>query len=418
MDRRPGLPHGVVLVLGLVLALNYVDRSSLSTAAPLLQDELSLSNARMGLLLSAFFWAYTPAQLLGGWLVHRFDVRFVLAAGVLLWSAATTLTGLAHGFATIFALRLLLAVGECVTFPSWQLIVSQNTLEHERGRANGFIGSGQGIGPMLGTLFGGLAMARFGWRAMFLGLGVITLLWLWPWLAVTRGGFSRASEEHGPVPVSYREILRQRDFWGAALGHFASNYGFYFVLTWAPAFLVKAGGFAVSQMAGIVAAIYAVYAATAALSGLVADRQIARGGSATRVRKAYLLTAAIGVAVTTACSAFVESRATVWLLGAAGMFFGFSTGAMFAVTSTLAGPRAAGRWAGAQNVAGQLAGVFAPLVTGIIVDRTGSFSWAFIVAALWAVVAMFAWGIIIRRVATVDWPVGVANPLPVPQPAV
>ena len=178
MIQRPGLSHGVVLVLGLVMALNYVDRSSLATAAPLLQDELSLSNARMGLLLSAFFWAYTPGQLLGGWLVHRFEVRFVLAAGVLLWSVATTLTGLARGFATIFAFRLLLALGECVSFPSWQLIVSRNTLEHERVRANGFIGSGQGIGPMVGTLFGGLVMARFGWRAMFLGLGVITLCWL------------------------------------------------------------------------------------------------------------------------------------------------------------------------------------------------------------------------------------------------
>jgi len=153
---------------------------------------------------------------------------------------------------------------------------------------------------MLGTLCGGLAMARFGWRAMFLGLGVTTLLWLWPWLAVTRGGFSRAREEHGPLPVSYREILRQRDFSGTALGHFASNYAFYFVVTWVPTFLVKVGGFSVSQMAGIVAAIYGIYAATAALSGLAADRQIARGGSATRVRKAYLLTSAIGVAVTIA----------------------------------------------------------------------------------------------------------------------
>ena len=82
----------------------------------------------MGLLPSAFFWACTPAQLLGGWLVHRFDVRFVLAAGLVLWSAATTLTGLAHGFAAIFALRLMLALGECVTFPSWQLTISRNTL--------------------------------------------------------------------------------------------------------------------------------------------------------------------------------------------------------------------------------------------------------------------------------------------------
>src|SRR5258708_13190613 len=117
MNPRSGLPHGVVLVLGLVLALNYVDRSSLSTAAPLLQDELSLSNARMGLLLSAFFWAYTPAQLLGGWLAHRFDLRFVLSAGALLWSAATTLTGLAPRFPPTFALRPLPAIAASATSP-------------------------------------------------------------------------------------------------------------------------------------------------------------------------------------------------------------------------------------------------------------------------------------------------------------
>lgn len=405
MNQRAALRPGVVGVLGLAIALNYVDRSSLATAAPFLQDELSLSNSRMGLLLSAFFWVYTPAQLLGGWLVHRFDVRIVLAAGVLLWSLATAATGLAGGFISIFVLRLALALGECVTFPSWQLIVSRYSAEHERGRMNGFIGSGQGIGPMLGTLFGGLAMAHFGWRAMFLGLGVITLLWLWPWYVVTRGGFSDAAgEEQSAAQVSYLAILRRREFWGAALGHFSINYAFYFVISWLPAFMVRAAGFTASQMAWIVAAIYGVYAATCALVGVVSDRRIALGASPTRVRKAFLLTSALGVTVTIAASAYVEPRATAWLLGAAGVFFGFSTPTAFAVTSTLAGPRAAGRWAGAQNIAGQLAGVFAPLVTGVIVDRTGSFSWAFAVSAAWALVAVVAWGIVIRRVATVEWP--------------
>jgi len=139
-----------------------------------------------------------------------------------------------------------------------QLILARHTVEHERGRANGFIGAGQGIGPMLGTLFGGLAMVHFGWRAMFIGLGVITLLWLGPWFIVTRGGLSLAKEERGPAPVSYAAILRQREFWGAALGHFSINYALYFVITWLPTFLVKAGGFTVSQMAEIVATIYGI----------------------------------------------------------------------------------------------------------------------------------------------------------------
>ena len=92
MDPRPALPHGVLLVLGLAVLLNYVDRGNLSTAAPLLQEQLSLSNSQIGILLSSFFWAYAPAQLLAGWLVHRYDIRVVLAAGVFLWSVATALT--------------------------------------------------------------------------------------------------------------------------------------------------------------------------------------------------------------------------------------------------------------------------------------------------------------------------------------
>jgi len=398
------LSDAVILVLGLAVLLNYVDRANLATAAPLLQDELSLSSAQIGVLLSSFFWVYAPAQLLAGWLVHRFDIRLVLAAGLTLWALATAMTGAAVGFASILVLRLILGLGESVMFPGYQLILARETAEHERGRANGFIGAGQGVGPMLGTLFGGLAMARFGWRVMFVGLGVITLVWLWPWFIVTRHRHFDGPSEEEAAAVSYAAILRRREFWGAALGHFSINYAFYFVITWLPTFLVKAGGFTVSQMAGIGAAIYGVYAVSTALAGAVSDRWIRHGGSTTLVRKTFALSSAIGAAVTIACSALVEPRAAVWLLAAAGVFFGLSTPTMFAMTGTLAGPRAAGRWAGAQNVAGQLAGIIAPIVTGLIVDRTGAFSWAFVVSAASAILALVAWGVVIRRVETVQWP--------------
>jgi MFS family permease len=401
--RRPSLSDAVILVLGLAVLLNYVDRANLATAAPLLQDELSLSSAQIGVLLSSFFWVYAPAQLLSGWLVHRFDIRLVLAAGLTVWALATAMTGAAVGFASILVLRLILGLGESVMFPGYQLILARETAEHERGRANGLIGAGQGFGPMLGTLFGGLAMARFGWRVMFVGLGVITLAWLWPWFIVTRHRRFDNHSEEAAASVSYTAILRRREFWGAALGHFAINYAFYFVITWLPTFLVKAGGFTVSQMAGIGAAIYGVYAVATALAGAVSDRWIRHGGSATLVRKTFAVTSAIGAAVTIAGSALVEPRAAVWLLGAAGVFFGLSTPTMFAMTGTLAGPRAAGRWAGAQNVAGQLAGIIAPIVTGLIVDRTGAFSWAFVVSAASAILALVAWGVVIRRVETVRW---------------
>ena len=408
MTERIGLSDRVVLILGLAVLLNYVDRANLATAAPLLQDELSLSAAQIGVLLSSFFWVYAPAQVLAGWLVHRYDVRIVLAAGVVLWSAATAMTGLAGGFASILLLRLVLGLGESVTFPSWRLIIARKTEEEERGRANGFVGAGQGIGPMLGTLFGGLAMGYFGWRAMFIGLGFVTLLWLWPWFLVTRSGDFDGPAEQDALSVSYATILGQREFWGAALGHFCINYSFFFVMTWLPTFLVKAGGFSLSEMAWIGATIFGTYAVATALAGAASDRWIRRGGAVSRVRKTFALASGLGVAVTIACCAFVDPRAAVWPLGVAGVFFGLSTPTMFAIGGTLAGPRAAGRWAGAQNVAGQLAGVVAPVVTGLIVDRTGSFSWAFAVSAVAAVGAMLAWGVVIRQVAAVRWPAAVA----------
>jgi MFS family permease len=403
MNAQQALSRSVILLLGLVVLLNYVDRGSLATAAPLLQDELALSNTQIGLLLSAFFWTYAPAQLIAGWLVHRYDIRIVLAAGVALWAVATAMTGLAGGVASILLWRLILGLGESVTFPSWQLILARHSLEHERGRANGFIGAGQGVGPMLGTLFGGLAMAYFGWRALFIALGIITLLWIWPWLIITRRGSLHAPPAQGLPPVSYLEILRRREFWGAALGHFSINYAFYFLITWLPTFLVKAGGFAIEEMAVIGGAIYGIYGVATAIAGTVSDHWIRRGGSVNRVRKVFALTGAFGAALTIACSANVEPRAAVWLLAAAGVFFGLTTPTMFAMGATLAGSRAAGRWAGAQNLAGQLAGIIAPIVTGIIIDRTGAFSWAFVVSAMFALMAMVAWGIVIRHVAAVRW---------------
>jgi MFS family permease len=203
--------------------------------------------------------------------------------------------------------------------------------------------------------------------------------------------------------VPYSEILRRRAFWGAALGHFCSNYAFYFIITWMPMFLVKAGGFTVAQMAGIGAVIYGIYAATTAFAGAASDRWIRAGGSTTLVRKTFILTSMLGGALTTLCSAYVDPRDAVWFLGIAGVFFGLGTPMVFTIGTTLAGPRAAGRWAGAQNLTGQCAGVVAPIVTGYIVEQTGSFSWAFIVTATISMLGMIAWGLIIRRIEQLPW---------------
>src|SRR5580693_10659050 len=182
--ESPKLPFDlarVAVLLSVSVLINYVDRGTLSIAAPILKDDLHLSPSQLGVLLSSFFWTYAAFQIVSGWLVDRFEVNWLLAMGVLVWSVATLTTGLVHGFALLLTARLVLGVGESVAYPSYNKIIAKHFRASHRGRANGLISAGWAGGPALGTLLGGLLMARVGWRLFFVVLGLASLLWLLPW---------------------------------------------------------------------------------------------------------------------------------------------------------------------------------------------------------------------------------------------
>src|SRR5579864_7055104 len=117
-DRLTFVQWVVLGLLVISIGVNYIDRGTLAVASPFLITELHLTKTQLGTLFSTFFWTYAAFQLVAGWLVDRYDVRIVLGAGFLIWSAATLLTGLANSFAAIFVLRLLLGMGESVAYPS------------------------------------------------------------------------------------------------------------------------------------------------------------------------------------------------------------------------------------------------------------------------------------------------------------
>jgi MFS family permease len=273
-------------LLTLAAFINYVDRGNLATAGPLIQDQLKLSHTEFGVLLAAFFWSYAPAQLPAGWLAERLDPRRVLAVGLAIWGAATALTGLAPGFITLLALRVMLGLGESVMYPASFKILAVQASDRQRGRANGFLASGQLLGPAFGTLLGGLLMARYGWRAIFLAFGCASLLWLWPWLRTAppavpqRSPQSVAAASDGP---SIAAILRRRELWGSCLGQFCGTYTLYLVLSWLPVYLVKTHGLSMAQMAPMGAGVYALSAGTSVLTGL-GLRSLAQGRRGTEPR--------------------------------------------------------------------------------------------------------------------------------------
>ncbi len=397
-----GVSARVVALLAAAAFINYVDRGMLATAGPLIRDEFALSNVQLGLLLSAFFWSYSPGQLPAGVLAERFDARRVLAAGLALWGAATVLSGMASGFLVLLVLRVVLGVGESVMYPASFKILALEASDTQRGRANGFLASGLSLGSAFGTLVGALLMAHIGWRVVFVAAGGASLQWLWPWLrtpAAPRLPVSASAQPGPPTLV----LLRSRELWGSCVGHFCGAYVLYLVLSWLPLYLVKARGFSMAQMAPLGAAVYALAGLSSVVAGWIADRVLARGADGNRVRKTTMLVAFLGQATCLGICAVADRAGALLAMAGCGVCLGVFVTGIYVCAQALAGAGAAARWMGVQNFCGNLAGVTAPLVTGIVIDRTGGFAAAFAIAAALALIGAAAFALVVRRIAPIDW---------------
>jgi len=401
---RPVSDHArwLVLLLGLGVFINYVDRGNLATAGPLLKGELGLSNTAFGLLISAFFWVYAPAQLLAGWAAQRFCAYRVLAAGLALWAVATIATGFAGGFLALLLLRLVLGLGEAVIFPCASKLIADHVPPERYGQANSATALGLSIGPAFGTYVGGLMMAYYGWRPSFILFGALSLLWLLPWLRLRRDT-ARPHATLGPAP-SLLTIARRRPAIAAALGHFCVNYSFYFMLAWLPVYLVKVHGYSIAGMAAVGGLLYLIEAGSALLFGYLPDRWIAAGASPNLARKTMMTGGLLIGSVALVAAAFGSASVALAALIVTKMFGGMTGSNIYATGQTLAGPSAAGKWIGFQNAVGNAAGIVAPLLAGWLIDRAGNFTAAFLVAAGISLAGAFCWSIAIGRIAPLEWP--------------
>jgi MFS family permease len=390
-----------VLLLGAGVFLNYVDRGAIGIAAPLMQSELNLSATAFGLVASAFFWVYGPVQLVVGWLVDRFSVYKLLAAGVLLWAVSTFLMGFAGGFASLLVLRVMLGVGESIAFPGSSKIIAEQVPAERRGIANAMVSTGIALGPAAGTLAGGLILVSYGWRAIFIAFGLITLIWLVPWWSSTRALDSKPRDAaQRSVPVG--ALLTRWPLWSMSIAHVSSNYGFYFLVIWLPNYLVKARGLSLTDMTWLATLGYVAQAAAAIGFGLWSDRWTRSGRSEAAIRRWMMAIAQIvqAGAIVGVLMAGSKAELALWLCVA-----GICTGALslniYAVAQMFAGPPAAGTWIGVQNAFGNsFSGILGPIVTGMIVDAAG-YTGAFYVVAAVAALGGLWWIVGVPRIAQV-----------------
>lgn len=397
----------VLLLLVLSVAINYVDRGILSVTGVALSKELNLKPHELGFLLSAFFWTYASFQLISGWLIDRYNVLVVFAVGFAVWSTATALTGVAKGFLALFVLRLLLGVGESVAYPSYSKIIAAGFPERQRGVANALIDVGCKLGPATGMIVGGLILVRYGWRMVFLAIGIASLLWLVPWFIAAPKIGSVAARNVRYLGPGFVTILSRKDAWGTLLGLFCANYGWYFMLTWLPQYLLMERHYSTRMMALTGWLPFCSTAAGATLGGFLSDAWIRRGASPTLVRKTFVVGGLSGSAAFLLPAAVVADQlAAMSLLITAAFIYGLYSSNLWAITQTLAGALAAGKWTGLQNCAGNMAGIAAPVVTGFIVERTGSFYFAFVWVCVNLVISAASYLFIVGRVEQVAWPSG------------
>jgi MFS family permease len=379
----------LVMLLGVAVFLNYVDRGAIGIAAPLMTAELRLDPEAFGLVLSAFFWVYAPVQLVVGWLCDRFSVYRLMAAGVLLWAVATFATGFVGGFASLLVLRVLLGVGETIAFPGASKIITRHVPPERRGMANAALSLGIALGPAAGTLAGGLILASFGWRAIFIAFGLVTLLWLGPWFGATRRlGRSEVPDERR-VPV--RVLIGKWPLWSMSIAHIASNYVFYFLLGWLPLFLVTSRGLTIREMTYLATLGYAAQAVAALGFGMLSDSWTKAGRQEAAIRRWMMILGQILAGLAVLGIAFARGPLELGILLC---LAGIATGALslntYAVAQMFAGPRAAGTWVGIQNAIGNMSGIFGPIVTGIIVKQMG-YTTAFAVTAAVGIAGALWW---------------------------
>src|SRR6516164_3923080 len=398
---------GIVAVLLLAAILNSADRSSLSIAAPALSRELMLSPVQMGFLLSAFFWTYAVGQVVAGWFTDRFPVLWVFTIGFVVWSGATFGTGLVQGMASLLALRLLLGAGESVAFPCYSKIFASEFPPAKQGLPNAILNSGTKIGAALGVLLGGILIAVYGWRMMFFVLGGSGIVFLILWFTVAprpdRKPGNPADSTATSGGASYLDILRSGDAWGTFLGAGCYNYAYFFGLTWLPCYLVQQKHLSLEKMGVLGAVPFWAAAVSAIIGGWTSDALIKKGYSTTKVRKAFVVSGLV-FSVAAYPSAIVEDlTVSLVLLTVAYMALGVTVSNLWAISQTLAGPTAAGKWSGAQNCLGAVAGIIAPIVSGFVVQQTGKFSFAFLIMAVLALVGAASYVFLVRTIAPIDW---------------
>jgi len=381
---------GLLFASGLI---NYLDRSIVAVALPLIALDLHLGPAAKGVLLSAFFWSYAIMQIPNGWLADRCDLRWVYAGFFAAWSLACGFTGFAGTLGILIVLRIVLGVGESIYVPGGMKIVSLLFEHKERGLASGIMNCGTRAGLAVGTPVIAWLVVRAGWKNAFFVIGFSSLVWLAPWLLTfpARDKLPAISRNRQPGSAIGRF---DRNLLALCSAHICYSYYWYLLVTWLPDYLVESRHMPIQKAAGFAVVPYLTYTIAEPLGGWLADLLIRHGWRESRARKTVISAAFLTGLLLLPAGLVSNDVFAVVLLGGAALV-GLATGNILALLQLVAPEDEVGLWSGMQNFAGNLSGIVAPLATGLLIARTGSHYPGFVVSVivLLSGIPIYWWGV-------------------------
>lgn len=423
--KKTNVRYIILTVLFIVTAINYIDRSALGIALPVMKKDFVMDTVILGLALSAFNWSYTFLQIPGGWLLDRLGVRMVYGIGLLAWSLFTFFQAFAGSVIVLFILRFLVGVAEAPSFPANSRITTMWFPVHERGKAVTIYNSAQYFGLALFTPVLAWILQQFGWHAVFYvsgSAGIIMSFFLFKLMQVprkhsmanqaevdyiTKGG-ALADIGDKPIKVKWahvRLLLTNRQFIGIYIAQFALNTIVWFFLTWFPSYLVSAKHMSILKVGFMTSITYLAAFAGGIVAGAISDQLLKSGKSLGVARKTpiiigFLLSSIIMLANYTASNAAVITIMSIAFF-AKGM-----AGLTWSLVGDMSPKELIGLNGGIFNTAGNLAGIVIPILVGYILKTTHSYNGALTFIGAVLLIGAFSYAFIVNKVERIELPPG------------
>ncbi len=400
------------IVVGLLFAagcVNYLDRSTLSIANQDISGELHLSSAEMGALLSMFAWAYAICQLPVGAVTDRVGPRIMLFVGMSAWSVAQIASGAVRSYSQFLVARAALGIGESPMFTAGARATVDWFPVKARGLPLGLFNAASSLGPAIAPPLLTPLMLAFGWRPMFMLMGaagaVVTVAWIAIYHNPEKDGVTpeelqtiHDGELARTGPAGWQvwgKLLRIPTTWAMIGGLFGIVYVTWLYVSWLPAYLENTRNISIARTGWLAAIPQAAGFVGACLGGLLSDGLAKLRVDPVASRKIPTVAGLLLAAAFTAASPLAAGTGTALALMSGALFFAYGAGSCsWALGATLAPPDAVATLESVQNVGGSLGGALAPLVTGLIVEHTRSFTLAFVVAAVSAILSGVSYALV------------------------